>query len=189
VHRQHTVDRFQFTEKTQKGSGVIILGVDPGSNATGYGLINSVAEKNILIQSGVIESSPRDPLPEKLKEIFKGLVKIIKNNHPHQFAIEQAFYSKNAKSALIMGQARGVAILAAARSNLPIGEYSPKEVKCAIVGSGNASKSQVQYVVKKLLNLKELPQPVDAADALAVALCHAQRLRQNYIMSTRVSKD
>jgi len=180
---------FQFTETMQKESGVIILGVDPGSNITGYGLINSNGEKNTLIESGVIQPSPHDPLPEKLKEIFKGLVKIIKNNHPHQFAIEQAFYSKNARSALIMGHARGVAILAAAKSNLPVGEYSPKEVKCAIVGTGNASKSQVQYMVKKLLNLKELPQPSDAADALAIALCHAQRIRYNYIMTTRVSTD
>lgn len=158
------------------------MGVDPGSNITGYGLINSNGEKDTLIESGVIELVPHDPLPERLKEIFKGLVKIIKNNHPHQFAIEQTFYSKNAKSALIMGHARGVAILAAAKSGLPIGEYSPKEVKCAIVGTGNASKSQVQYMVKKILNLKELPQPVDAADALAVALCHAQRLIRNSIM-------
>lgn len=165
------------------------MGVDPGSNVTGYGLINSDGEKNTLIESGVIEPSPHDPLPEKLKEIFKGLVKIIESSRPHQFAIEQAFYSKNAKSALIMGHARGVAILAAAKSNIPIGEYSPKEVKCAIVGTGNASKSQVQYMVKKLLNLKELPQPLDAADALAVALCHAQRIRSKAILSTRVSTD
>ena len=165
------------------------MGVDPGSNITGYGLINSNGEENTLIESGIIQPNPRDLLPEKLKEIFKGLVKIIKNSHPHQFAIEQAFYSKNAKSALIIGHARGVAILAAARSNIPIGEYSPKEIKCSIVGTGNASKSQVQYMVKKLLNLKELPQPTDAADALAVALCHAQRIRRNYIMSTRVSAD
>lgn len=165
------------------------MGVDPGSNITGYGLINSNGEENTLIESGIIQPSPQDPLPEKLKEIFKGLVKIIKNSHPHQFAIEQAFYSKNAKSALIMGHARGVAILAAARSNIPIGEYSPKEVKCAIVGTGNASKSQVQYMVKKLLNLKELPRPTDAADALAVALCHAQRIRRNSIISARASTD
>jgi len=183
------VGSLQFAEKMHKESGVIILGVDPGSNVTGYGLINSVGEKNILIESGVVELSPHDPLPKKLKEIFEGLSRIIKNNRPHQFAIEQAFYSKNAKSALIMGHARGVAILAAAKAKLPIGEYSPKEVKCAVVGTGNASKSQVQYMVKKLLNLKESPQPSDAADALAVALCHAQRIRRNYIMSTRVSAD
>lgn len=161
------------------------MGIDPGSNVTGYGLINSDGEKDILIESGVIQPNPSDPLPEKLKDIFEGLVKIIKKSRPRQFAIEQAFYSKNAKSALIMGQARGVAILAATKANLPVGEYSPKEVKCAIVGTGGASKSQVQYMVKKLLRLKESPQPVDAADALAVALCHAQRMRRDYIISSR----
>jgi len=169
--------------------GVTILGVDPGSKVTGYGLINSNGDKNTLIESGVIEPDARAALPEKLKEIFEGLLKVMEKHHPQQFAIEQAFYSKNARSALIMGQARGVAILAASKSGLPIGEYSPKEVKCAVVGTGNASKSQVQFMVKKLLRLKELPQPLDAADALAVALCHAQRIRRNYIMSTRVSAD
>ncbi len=160
------------------------MGVDPGSNITGYGLINSSDEKNILIESGIIQLNSGDLLSKRLEEIFEGLQKIIKKSHPHQFAIEQAFYSKNAKSALIMGEARGVAILAAAKANLPIGEYSPKEVKCAIVGTGSASKAQVQFMVKKLLRLKELPYPTDAADALAVALCHAQKIRSKQIMST-----
>jgi crossover junction endodeoxyribonuclease RuvC len=173
----------------QKENGVIILGVDPGSHVTGYGLIQSNGERNTLIESGVIQLDIRDPLSEKLKEIFEGLHKIIKNNRPQQFAIEQTFYSKNAKSALIMGQARGVAILAAARANLPIGEYSPKEVKCAIVGTGNASKSQVQFMVQKLLKLKDPPHPSDAADALAVALCHAQRIKRDLLLSNRVSVD
>jgi crossover junction endodeoxyribonuclease RuvC len=172
--------------KTQ--SGVLILGVDPGSNVTGYGLIHSHSEKNALIESGVIEPHARASLPEKLKEIFEGLLKVIEKHRPQQFAIEQAFYSKNARSALVMGQARGVAILAAAQSSLPIGEYSPREVKCAIVGTGNASKSQVQFMVKKLLRLKELPQPLDAADALAVALCHAQRTRLDPILCGKASK-
>jgi crossover junction endodeoxyribonuclease RuvC len=173
----------------QKEKGMIILGVDPGSHITGYGLINSNGEENTLIESGVIELRPNDPFPERLKEIFEGLLKVVRDNRPDQFAIEQAFYSKNAKSALIMGHARGVAILAAAESSVPVGEYSPKEVKCAIAGNGSASKSQVQFMVKKLLRLKELPQPLDAADALAVALCHAQRIRHDYIMSDRVSAD
>lgn len=168
---------------------MLILGVDPGSHVTGYGLISSNGEKSNLIESGVIELTRNAALPEKLREIYEGLVRIIKSHRPHQFAIEQAFYSKNAKSALIMGEARGAALLAAAKSNIPIGEYSPKEVKCATVGTGSASKSQVQFMVQKLLRLKEPPQPSDAADALAVALCHAQRIRHNNIMSTRVSTD
>lgn len=172
----------------RREDGVTILGVDPGSKVTGYGLINSNGDKNDLIESGVIEPGTRAALPEKLKEIFEGLLKVIARHRPQQFAIEEAFYSKNARSALIMGQARGVAILAAAQSQIPIGEYSPKEVKCAVVGTGNASKFQVQFMVKKLLRLKELPQPLDAADALAVALCHAQRTRRDLILSGRTCK-
>jgi crossover junction endodeoxyribonuclease RuvC len=162
---------------TQCGKGLTILGVDPGSRATGYGLIKSTEQKNILIDYGVIRTDSKKPLPEKLKQIFEGLSEIMAKKRPNELAIEETFYSKNAKSALVMGQARGVAILAAACAKIPIWEYSPKEVKCSIVGHGNASKLQVQYMVKNLLGLKELPQSQDAADALAVALCHAQKLR------------
>lgn len=166
-----------------RNGGVIILGVDPGSNVTGYGLIRSDGGRDLLVESGVIQPYPKATLPEKLKEIFEGLLAIIDKGEPDHFAIEKAFYSKNARSALIMGQARGVAILAAAKSNIPIGEYSPKEVKSAVVGNGSASKSQVQFMVKKLLRLKDPPEPLDAADALAVALCHAQRIRRNHLVS------
>jgi crossover junction endodeoxyribonuclease RuvC len=155
----------------------VILGVDPGSMVTGYGLIKSNQQKDVLIECGVIRTDSKKSLPEKLKEIFEGLSRIITQNQPDEFAIEETFYSKNAKSALVMGQARGVAILAGACAKIPVGEYSPKEVKCSVVGQGNASKHQVQFMVKNLLGLKELPQPTDAADALAVALCHAQKLR------------
>jgi crossover junction endodeoxyribonuclease RuvC len=161
----------------QGGKGLTILGVDPGSRATGYGLIKSTEQKNILIDYGVIRTESKKPLPEKLKQIFEGLSEIMAKKRPNELAIEETFYSKNAKSALVMGQARGVAILAAACAKIPIWEYSPKEVKCSIVGHGNASKLQVQYMVKNLLGLKKLPQSPDAADALAVALCHAQKLR------------
>ena len=167
---------------------MIILGVDPGSNVTGYGIINSNGEENSLIESGVIQPANHAALPEKLREIFEGLIKVIEKHRPRQFAIEETFYSKNAKSALVMGQARGVAILAASKSGIPVGEYSPKEVKCAVVGTGNASKSQVQFMVKKLLRLKEPPQPLDAADALAVALCHAQRTRRDLILCGKTSE-
>jgi crossover junction endodeoxyribonuclease RuvC len=166
-----------------KNDGLIILGVDPGSHVTGYGLIKSDDRQDVLIESGVIEPLPKATLPDKLKEIFDGLLTIIQKGEPDHFAIEQTFYSKNAKSALIMGQARGVAILAAVKSNMPIEEYSPKEVKSAVVGNGSASKLQVQFMVQKLLKLKDPPVPLDAADALAVALCHAQRIRRNHLIS------
>jgi crossover junction endodeoxyribonuclease RuvC len=165
----------------------VILGVDPGSATTGYGLIRSDEKENVLLDCGVIRTDSKKPLPEKLKEIFEGLSEIISNNNPDQLAIEETFYSKNAKSALVMGQARGVAILAAACAKLPVSEYSPKEVKSSVVGQGGASKLQVQYMVKNLLGLKDLPQPIDAADALAIALCHAQKLRLKILLSTRRS--
>jgi crossover junction endodeoxyribonuclease RuvC len=165
----------------------VILGIDPGSAVTGYGLIRSDERENVLLECGVIRTDSKRPLPEKLKEIFEGLSDIIQSKNPDQLAIEETFYSKNAKSALVMGQARGVAILAAACAKLPVSEYSPKEVKSSVVGQGSASKLQVQYMVKNLLGLKELPQPVDAADALAIALCHAQKLRLKTILITRSS--
>jgi crossover junction endodeoxyribonuclease RuvC len=132
---------------------------------------------------GVIRTDSREPLPQKLKQIFEGLSRIIAKKHPDELAIEETFYSKNAKSALVMGQARGVAILAAACAKISVWEYSPKEVKCSIVGRGNASKHQVQYMVRNLLGLKDLPEPEDAADALAVALCHAQKIKKKEVFT------
>jgi crossover junction endodeoxyribonuclease RuvC len=172
-------------KKAKQTGSLVILGVDPGSAVTGYGLIRSDERENVLLECGVIRTDSKKPLPEKLKEIFEGLSGIISDKNPDQLAIEETFYSKNAKSALVMGQARGVAILAAACAKLPVSEYSPKEVKSSVVGQGSASKLQVQYMVKNLLGLKELPQPLDAADALAIALCHAQKMRLKSILSTR----
>ena len=165
----------------------VILGVDPGSMITGYGLIKSLEQKIVFMECGVIKTDSKSSLPEKLKVIFEGVSRIIAKECPDELAIEETFYSKNAKSALVMGQARGAAILAAACANLPIAEYSPKEVKSSVVGQGSASKLQVQFMVKNLLKLKELPQPIDAADALAIALCHAQKMRFKSILSTRES--
>lgn len=172
----------RMANSEKRGKGLIILGVDPGSIATGYGLIRSNHSQNVLIECGVIRTDSKKSLPEKLKQIFEGLSEIIAKKSPDELAIEETFYSKNAKSALVMGQARGVAILAGACAKIPVWEYSPKEVKCSIVGRGDASKLQVQYMVKNLLGLKDLPQPQDAADALAVALCHAQKMRVKSIM-------
>ncbi len=166
-----------MTNPTQGRKDLIILGVDPGSIATGYGLIRSNHQKSVLMDFGVIRTDSKKTLPEKLKRIFEGLSRIIAKKHPDELAIEETFYSKNAKSALVMGQARGAAILAAACAKMSVWEYSPKEVKCSIVGRGNASKLQVQYMVKNLLGLENLPEPQDAADALAVALCHAQKIQ------------
>ena len=176
------------TENLKSVAGeCVILGVDPGSMITGYGLIRSNEHENVLLKCGTIKTDSKSSLPEKLKVIFEGVSRIIAKECPDELAIEETFYSKNARSALVMGQARGAAILAAACANLPIAEYSPKEVKSSVVGQGSASKLQVQFMVKNILKLKELPQPIDAADALAIALCHAQKMRFKSILSTRES--
>ena len=172
-----------MTNPAPEGKDLVILGIDPGSMVTGYGLIKSNHQKNVLMDFGVIRTDSKESLPQKLKQIFEGLSQIIAKKRPDEFAIEETFYSKNAKSALVMGQARGVAILAAACAKLSVWEYSPKEVKCSIVGRGNASKLQVQYMVRNLLGLKNVPEPEDAADALAVALCHAQKIKKKEIFA------
>lgn len=150
---------------------MIILGVDPGSRITGYGVINHVNQRNEYLSSGCIRT-PAGEQSERLLQIYKGLQVIIEQFLPQEFAIEQIFMAKNADSALKLGQARGVAIVAAAQQALPVYEYSARKVKQSVVGNGAADKSQVQHMVAMLLKLPGLPQ-ADAADALAIALCHA----------------
>jgi crossover junction endodeoxyribonuclease RuvC len=148
----------------------IIMGVDPGSRKTGFGLINWAAGRYEYVTSGVIRV-PDVSLPERLKVIFDGVSSLIEQHIPQEFAIEQVFMAKNAGSALKLGQARGAAIVAAASQELPVFEYEARKVKQAVVGSGAADKQQVQHMVKNLLKLPAAPQE-DAADALAIALCH-----------------
>ena len=155
---------------------LVILGIDPGSVVTGYGVVKGSHDKAVLIDYGTIKVSYKKPLSLRLEEIYSGIIDVISRIKPDQLAIEEAFYSKNAKSALVMGQVRGVALLAGAQAKIPIAEYSPREVKSSIVGTGAASKTQVQYMVKNILQLKNLPEPEDASDALAIALCHLNKL-------------
>lgn len=149
----------------------LILGIDPGSRKTGFGIINVVGSKTEYITSGVIRM-PEIELPERLKIIFDSITQIIHQYCPQQVAIEQVFMAKNASSALKLGQARGAAIVAAVALGLPVAEYEARKVKQSVVGNGAADKLQVQHMVKTLLRLPAAPQE-DAADALAVALCHA----------------
>lgn len=149
----------------------IILGIDPGSRITGFGVINSVGQKTEYITSGCIRVGDGE-LPERLKKIYDCVTELIETYSPQEFAIEQVFMGKNADSALKLGQARGVAIVAAAKQNLPVGEYAPRTIKQAVVGKGSATKEQVQHMVQYLLKLPGKPQ-ADAADALAIALTHA----------------
>jgi len=148
----------------------IILGIDPGSRITGYGVIKFQGRVPIYLGSGCIRTNC-DDLPSRLKIIFDGVSEIIAQYQPDQFAIERVFMAKNADSALKLGQARGAAIVAATNANLPVAEYSATQIKSAVVGTGRAQKEQVQHMVKQILKLQATPQ-ADAADALGVAICH-----------------
>lgn len=160
---------------------MIVLGVDPGTLITGYGVIETRNGKLKILNCGAIKNDSRTPMPRRLKLIFETLNKIIEKFNPDEFAIETAFYGKNAQSALKLGHARGVAMLTAVIRDIPTHEYSPREVKKAIVGNGAAVKEQVQFMVKSLLKLKELPKHYDVTDALAVAICHIQRKQTSQI--------
>ncbi|OFW27776.1 MAG: crossover junction endodeoxyribonuclease RuvC [Acidobacteria bacterium RIFCSPLOWO2_02_FULL_59_13] len=151
-----------------------ILGIDCGSAATGYGIIESDGRRNQVVASGVIRTQNRLCFPQRLKQIAHSLSNLIEAHCPEVVAVEGIFSAVNARSALALGQVRGVALLVAAQAELPVHEYSPLEVKSSVVGYGRAEKSQVQLMVQTLLGLEEKP-PEDAADALAVALCHAHR--------------
>ncbi len=164
----------------------LILGVDPGSLKTGFGIVDALSGKTQYVASGVIRLNSYDSLPERLKVIFNALSNIIEEYQPYEMAIEQVFMAKNAGSALKLGQARGAAIVAAGFFDLPVAEYEARKVKQSVVGTGAADKLQVQHMVKYLLKLSASPQE-DAADALAVALCHANT-QQHLIHTARASR-
>ncbi len=151
----------------------IILGIDPGSIKTGFGVIEHTKGKSIYISSGVIKLSGQD-FALRLYEIFTSIQSLIDQYSPNETAIEQIFMSKNAASALKLGHARGAAIVACTSKNIAVNEYSSREIKQSVVGTGGAEKSQVQHMVKVLLGLMENP-PEDAADALGAAICHANK--------------
>jgi len=154
---------------------MIVIGVDPGSLVTGYGIIRTGNRTVEVLACGAIKNRSTATMPERLKLIYRTLTTLITAFEPDELAIETAFYGKNAQSALKLGQARGVSILAAVTNDIPTHEYSPREVKKAVVGNGTASKEQVQAMMKSILNLKKLPNNYDTTDALAVAVCHVQR--------------
>ncbi|MBT3437033.1 MAG: crossover junction endodeoxyribonuclease RuvC [Oceanospirillaceae bacterium] len=149
----------------------LILGIDPGSRITGYGIINAVGAQRSYIASGHVKVTGNE-LADRLGQIYRAVDEVIETYTPQEFAIERVFMARNADSALKLGQARGVAMVVAVNHNLPVAEYSARQVKQAVVGTGAAAKSQVQHMVARILKLPGLPQE-DAADALAIALCHA----------------
>lgn len=164
----------------------IILGIDPGSRITGYGVIRRQSNKTEYLGSGCIRTSG-DKLDLRLAQIFDGVSELIKQFKPVEFAIEQVFMAKNPDSALKLGQARGAAIVAATQFSLPVFEYSARQIKQSVVGKGNAEKGQVQHMVMHLLKLPSTPQ-ADAADALAVALCHQHTQQHLITLSGQATK-
>lgn len=161
---------------------MIILGIDPGSRRTGFGLIEVLENKMHYISSGTIHIDSKLELPGRLKVIFDSLNQVVEQYQPDEAAIEKVFLAKNADSALKLGQARGAAIVAAVTHDLPVAEYEARKVKQSVVGTGAADKTQVAHMVKALLNLAGLPKE-DAADALAVAICHCHSHSQQSMIS------
>jgi crossover junction endodeoxyribonuclease RuvC len=153
-------------------SGILILGVDPGLNRCGWGLVLSDGARMSHVAHGVIKPSVQQQLASRLHDVFEGLCAVIAQYAPHEAAVEETFVNSNARAALALGQARGVALAAAARSGLIVGEYAPATIKKAIVGSGAADKTQIAFMVRRLLPTAG-DMSADAADALGVALCHA----------------
>lgn len=158
-----------------------LLGIDPGSRFTGYGIIETQGNHLRHVASGTIKLGDGD-YPERLRRIYTELETVIRAHVPLEAAIEKVFMNKNADSALKLGQARGVAMVACSLQQLPLSEYSANHIKQSLVGRGHATKSQIQHMVKVLLNLRESP-PTDAADALAVAICHAHHRQSRQRMA------
>ncbi len=154
-----------------------VLGIDPGTMVTGFGIVDDIRGKLSSVGYGTIEGRRKDSFPDRLKMMFDGLSKAIEEYKPEQIALESAFYGKNVKAAIKIGEARGVAVLCAALAGIPLFEYAPTEVKRAVVGSGSAQKMQVSKMVKILLSLSEVPEKFDATDALAIAICHCHRMK------------
>lgn len=150
-----------------------ILGIDPGYAILGWGVIDVVGNRFSVVDYGSILTDTKMEMPARLQVLYNGLTELIHKYKPDDASIEQLFFNSNAKTAILVGEARGVAVLACANGNLNIGEYTPLQIKQALVGYGRADKKQVQYMVKTMLNLKSVPKPDDTADALAAAICHA----------------
>lgn len=149
-----------------------VLGIDPGTAATGYGIVERDRRGYRLLECGVVRTPREDAFADRLVTIHEGILEVIERHEPDCLAVEGVFYRKNARTAVILAHARGAAMLAGALRGLPVREYPPAEIKNSVVGSGRATKEQVGYMVQKLLGLAEAPSPSDAADGCAVALCH-----------------
>lgn len=153
---------------------MLVIGIDPGTALTGYGLVNRQGDGAIkLVDYGVIRTSSSQPMSSRLVKLHQELDSLLKRHQPRQAAVERLFFQKNVTTAISVGQARGVVLLALAQAGLSVDEYTPQDIKMAVTGYGAADKGQMQRMVKMLLSMDDLPKPDDAADALAVAICHA----------------
>ena len=161
-----------MTPQTSAGS-TLALGIDPGIATTGYGLVRELHDGSLeTVEFGTITTLAGQPVPERLAQLYHRLQEILLLHRPDSCAVEKLFFQKNVRTAISVGQARGVALLALAQAGISIGEYTPNEIKQAVAGYGAADKYQMQQMVRLLLNLEDIPKPDDAADALAVAICH-----------------
>jgi crossover junction endodeoxyribonuclease RuvC len=150
---------------------VLVLGIDPGTANTGYGVVRGGgAATPVLVECGVIRTRARDALPTRLREIYEGVLELIERHAPDALSVEDVFYSRNVRTTVVLGHARGVILLAAEQRGIVVNEFAPAEIKKAVVGTGSASKEQVQFMLMRLLRLKTVPQPNDAADGVAAAL-------------------
>jgi len=161
-----------------------ILGIDPGYAIMGYGIVDKEGNKYKFISCGVLTTESNQEMPDRLKSIYSGLMELIMEYEPDVAAVEELFFNTNAKTAIHVGEARGAAILACANSGMRIYEYTPLQIKQALTGYGRADKNQIQQVIKSILNLKEIPKPDDAADAVAAAVCHGN----SAVFLDRISK-
>ncbi len=149
----------------------LVLGIDPGTAVTGYGVVAFDGRTPTLVECGVIRTGAKQPLPTRLRDIHEGVVELIMRHRPDTIAVEDVFFARNVRTTVVLGHARGVILLAGEQAGLSIREYPPAEIKKAITGTGAATKDQVQFMVTKLLRLKNAPEPADAADGVAAALC------------------
>lgn len=154
-----------------------VLGIDPGTAITGYAVVEEERGELRLVAIGVVNTPAQTPLPQRLQQIYTGIRDVIRAHAPAAAAVEELFFSRNARTAMTVGHARGVALLALVDAGLPIAEYTPMQIKQAVTGYGGADKRQIQEMVRMLLNLPDTPRPDDAADAAAVAICYLHRMK------------
>lgn len=161
---------------------MVVLGIDPGTATTGYGFVREVPEGIQLVTYGVLSTPAGMPMEKRLLQLHAALTELLMTITPASAAVEKLFFQRNVSTAMTVGQARGVVLLSLAQAGIPVGEYTPLEIKQAVAGYGGADKTQVQQMVKALLNLDRIPQPDDAADALAVAICHLHSMRMKSLL-------